>query len=74
MEEAEERGRLNVVVKRTSFKRTNSAIDSGMPCYKMDARPRGLALVIEIEEYVNDVKERRIGSEVLAAFSSQTRP
>ena len=65
MEEAEERGRLNVVVKRASFKRVNSAIDSGMPCYKMDARPRGLALVIEIEEYVNDVKERRIGSEVL---------
>lgn len=64
MEEPEEKGRLNVVVKRASFRRTNSAMDTGMPCYKMDSRPRGMVLIIEIEEYVNDVQERRIGSAV----------
>ena len=64
MEDPEEKGRLNVVVKRAALNRTNSAMDTGMPCYKMDARPRGLVLIIEIEEYVNDVQERRIGSEV----------
>ena len=68
MEEPEEKGRLNVVVKRASFRRTNSAMDTGMPCYKMDARPRGLVLIIEIEEYVNEVQEKRIGSEVLTAL------
>ncbi len=30
----------------------------------MTSRPRGLALIIEIEEYENDVQERRTGSEV----------
>jgi len=64
MEEPEEKGRLNVVVKRASFRRTNSAMDTGMPCYKMDSRPRGMVLIIEIEEYVNDVQERRIGSAI----------
>ena len=74
MEEPEEKGRLNVVVKRASFRRTNSAMDTGMPCYKMDARPRGLVLIIEIEEYVNDVQERRIGSEVsICCFRSRLK-
>ena len=64
MEEPEEKGELDVFVKRATLNRTNSAMDTGMPCYKMDARPRGLVLIIEIEEYVNDVQERRIGSAV----------
>ena len=54
--------------------KTNSAMDTGMPCYKMDARPRGLVLIIEIEEYVNDVQERRIGSEVsICCFRSRLK-
>ena len=35
-----------------------------MPAYKMTAYPRGLALIIEIEEFVNNVEKPRIGSHV----------
>ncbi len=35
-----------------------------MLVYPMNTRPRGLALIIEIEEYDNDVQERRVGSQV----------
>ena len=64
MDEAIEQGRLTVVVRRAEIKRTNSAVVSGMPTYKMDARPRGLALIIEIDEFVNNTYEKRVGSEV----------
>ena len=30
----------------------------------MNANPRGLALIVEIEEYENNVEEMRIGSHV----------
>ncbi len=62
-DDPEKKGILDVKVKRgNSF---NSSA-SGMPTYKMDARPRGRALIIEIEEYVNDVQDKRIGSHVSA--------
>ena len=35
-----------------------------MPAYKMAAYPRGLALIIEIEQFMNDVEKPRIGSHV----------
>ena len=67
---AYEKGKLDVVVKRADLKRANSAVDSGMPYYKMDAKPRGLALIIEIEEYVDDLHEKRIGSQVRIKIKS----
>ena len=61
---AEAKGRLNVVVIQSDLKRSNSAVESGIACYNMAANPRGHALIIEIEEYINDVQEKRVGSEV----------
>jgi hypothetical protein len=55
---------MEVRVKKASGTRANSAFISGFPIYAMDTRPRGLALIIEIEQYENDVQERRIGSHV----------
>ena len=62
---------LNVPVRKATVMRSGCG-SSGeeqlpgmmMPAYKMDASPRGLALIIEIEEYVNDIYEKRIGSNV----------
>lgn len=69
MDEAEAKGKLDVVVRRAEvLQRTNSAQEAGMPCYKMESKPRGLALIIEIEEYVNDVQEPRLGSKVGGIF------
>jgi len=59
--EARERGRLEVCVAPASYHRQTS---SHMPTYDMTRRPRGLALVIDIEVYENDVQERRHGSNV----------
>ncbi len=64
-----QKGELEVVVKsaasiRPDLKRNNSAIDAGMPVYKMSSNPRGLALIIEIEEYENNVQVKRTGSHV----------
>lgn len=65
LENPEEKGDLDVrVVTRDTLRRENSAQMAQMKCYKMDARPRGLALIIEIEEYDNNVQEKRIGSKV----------
>ena len=61
---------MKVVVKRAEIKRMNSAQASGMQEYKMEASPRGLALIIEIEQYTNDVFEKRTGSEVSELFFS----
>lgn len=63
-EEAVEKGHLDVVVKKVPVARALSSVDSGMPEYKMTAFPRGLALIIEIEEYDNAVQTKRIGSDV----------
>ena len=41
-----------------------------MPAYKMTAYPRGLALIIEIEEFVNNVEKPRIGSHVSYYFKT----
>ena len=41
-----------------------------MPAYKMTAYPRGLALIIEIEEFVNNVEKPRIGSHVSYCFKT----
>jgi len=59
--EARERGRLVVDVVPAAFHRQTS---TQMPTYEMYRRPRGLALVIDIEVYENDVQESRTGSNV----------
>ena len=59
-----ERGQLEVNVKKVSIARSNSAIKAGMACYEMTSKPRGQALIIEIDKYENDVQEERIGSHV----------
>lgn len=59
----EEKGELNVVVRRVK----NLIIpknDAEIPSYKMSEIPRGLALIIEIEQYEQDVQTKRHGSHV----------
>lgn len=63
-DQATEKGNLHVKVKKREVKRSNSAVQAGMPEYKMSASPRGLALIIEIEEFSNEVQQKRIGSHV----------
>ena len=57
-----ERGKLEVTP--ASFLRTNSRQCHEMPVYPMLRLPRGLALIIDIERYENEVQERRFGSGV----------
>ena len=64
MEDPMERGEMDVKVRPSNIMRVNSAIHAGMPTYKMEAKPRGLALIIEIEEYVDNLHEKRLGSEI----------
>jgi hypothetical protein len=64
MEGVVEKGQLEVNVKKVNIARSNSAVRAGMPCYTMTSKPRGLALIIEIDKYDNDVYEPRIGSNV----------
>jgi len=59
--EARPRGRMEVEVTHATYHRQTS---SRMPTYTMTRRPRGLALVIDIEVYENDVHEVRTGSNV----------
>jgi len=54
-------GRIPVQVVPAMYHRQTS---SRMPAYDMNRRPRGLALLIDIERYENDVQEQRIGSNV----------
>jgi len=54
-------GRIPVQVVPALYHRQTS---SRMPAYDMNRRPRGLALLINIESYDNDVQEQRIGSDV----------
>jgi len=61
---AQHRGRLEVVVTPASYHRSNSYQCSRMPAYTMNRRPRGMALIIDIEAYENDVQEQRLGSDV----------
>jgi len=62
--EAIEKGELDVVVRRTESIKICDVYEDVMPSYKMTAFPRGLALIIEIEEFVNNVEKQRIGSHV----------
>jgi len=59
----EEKGELNVVVKRVK-NITIPKNDAEIPAYKMSEIPRGLALIIEIEQYEQDVQTKRHGSHV----------
>ena len=59
MEDATEKGHLQVRVKLTREKSINN-----IPSYKMTSSPRGLALIIDIEEYDNEIQDKRIGSKV----------
>ena len=59
----EEKGELKVVVRKLK----NVVIpenDAEIPSYKMSEIPRGLALIIEIEQYDQDVQTKRHGSHV----------
>ena len=58
------RGRMEVTVTQASYHRTNSHQCPSMPAYPMFRRPRGQALIINIESYDNDVQERRLGTDV----------
>ena len=58
------RGRMEVIVTPASYHRSNSHQASSIPAYPMVRRPRGQALIINIESYDNDVQERRLGTDV----------
>ena len=62
--EAQHRGRLEVSVVPAAYHRSNSYQCSRMPAYPMHRRPRGQAIIIDIEVYENDIQERRLGSDV----------
>jgi len=69
--EPTEKGKLEVRVVPASFHRSNSMQSSVMPVYSMVRQPRGLALIIDIETYDNDIQERRFGSHVDVSNLSQ---
>eukprot|EP00090_Calanus_glacialis_P014030 TRINITY_DN22662_c0_g1_i2.p1 TRINITY_DN22662_c0_g1~~TRINITY_DN22662_c0_g1_i2.p1 ORF type:complete len:378 (-),score=117.05 TRINITY_DN22662_c0_g1_i2:158-1291(-) len=62
--EPTEKGMMDVRVVPAAYHRSNSNQFSQMSSYEMQRRPRGLALIIDIEVYENDVQERRFGSHV----------
>eukprot|EP00092_Neocalanus_flemingeri_P020369 GFUD01022067.1.p1 GENE.GFUD01022067.1~~GFUD01022067.1.p1 ORF type:complete len:449 (-),score=114.34 GFUD01022067.1:342-1688(-) len=62
--EPTERGLMDVRVIPAAFHRSNSHQCSQMAAYDMYSRPKGLALIIDIEVYENDVQARRFGSNV----------
>jgi hypothetical protein len=62
-EDAAEQGYLNLPV-RQAVRRSNSSVIAGMPVYPMSSSPRGMALIIDIRKYDNDVQDERYGSEV----------
>jgi len=62
--EPTEKGVMDVQVVPAAYHRTNSNQCSQMAAYDMYRRPRGLAMIIDIEVYENDVQERRFGSDV----------
>ena len=66
-------GQLDVTVRKVNVARSNSAVKAGMACYTMTSKPRGLALIIEIYKYENDVHEERIGSHVSFFKSFQVK-
>ena len=72
--EVKEKGELDVVVVQsnpTTLKRQNSCFHTTeMATYHMESKPRGLALIIEIEKFENDVQEQRVGSQVLNSVVS----
>ena len=64
LEDAEPRGVMEVVVRPAPLKRAVSNGRNAMPAYSMESKPRGVAHIIAIEKYVNEVREERHGSEV----------
>lgn len=62
--EVHEKGRMDVRVRKSLTRRMNSMAGSSMPAYEMKRLPRGLAVIIDIEIYENDIQERRFGSHV----------
>ena len=62
-EDATEQGYMKILV-RQAVRRSNSSVTAGMPVYPMTSNPRGMALVIDIRKYDNDVQDERYGSEV----------
>ena len=62
-EDAFEKGFLDIHV-RHAVRRSNSSVTAGMPVYPMNSNPRGMALIIDIRKYDNDIQDERYGSEV----------
>lgn len=66
--DVEEKGELDVKVQHSipnTLRRMNSCShNTDMAMYRMEAKPRGLALIIEIEKFENNVFYQRIGSQV----------
>ena len=63
MEDVTEKGYMPVKVK-LGLNRLESITGDKIPSYKMTSNPRGLALIIDIEKYDNEIQDERIGSEV----------
>ena len=63
MEDATTKGYMDVNVK-LAFNRSNSLTSAKIPSYKMTSNPRGLALIVDIEKYDNEIEDERVGSEV----------
>ena len=64
MEDVTEKGYMPVHVK-VGLNRVESVSGDKIPSYKMTSNPRGLALIIDIEKYDNEIQDERIGSEVI---------
>ena len=63
-EEAEPQGLINVMIRPPTLKRTHSGgAPGGMAAYQMNAKPRGVALILANEKYDNDVQDERYGSQ-----------
>ena len=63
MDDAVSVGEIAVRVK-PALQRNPSQLHSNMPIYKMDSFPRGMALIVEVEKFDNDVQDRRVGSHI----------
>ena len=70
MEDATEMGLMEVKVKM-GLSRLESLSGDKIPSYKMTSNPRGLALIIDIEKYDNEIQDERIGSKVIRSEKIQ---
>ena len=68
-----EKGEIDVKVKKVEFRgrgivHTTHLTDYTMPEYKMTAYPRGLALIIENDEFQNNIHSKRYDYDFFSYF------